>query len=220
MDRKQFVFNSWLLIETTMRKIVLWALMASFHSCLIAGEAIGVFGMVCNERFEATAKRVKLIDLSEKDLGKRKILMHPDFWNSYANDDGFTKFAFALPDANVDIGIASMRFQHGALSDVQIQFDAINDDRTFSRGSARAYEMASLIGKKYGKLPRAKPKSEGFMDMGQYTDWELEMPLASLVVGSRPSASDSDSMNFRSTLMARVRFSEDCGDGRRAKNAM
>lgn len=176
-----------------------------------------VFGLQCNEPLESVAKRVKLSDLTEKDIDEFKLLRHPDFVNQLAFDSGFTKVAFALPDPTVNIAAASLRFSHNALADVSLQFAQQNDDARFSQGAARARDLAFTLAAKYNLLPTPQHKSEGFNSLSTYTDWNITLPNAKVLIGTRPVTVDGTRQHFRSALLARVQYSEGCGPGRRLK---
>ena len=182
-----------------------------------AQEAATVFGLVCNESFEVVAKKMKLFDLSEDDLRNYKILRHPTYWNFFGNDEGFTKFSFSLPEKHIDVTVTSLRFVHNALADVFIQFSPQNDDSRLSLGAARAQEIAREVGKKNFVLAIPEHTNEGFMNLESHTDWLIKTSSGTVTIGSRAVTHETDRQNFRSVILARVRFSENCGKGRRAK---
>ena len=198
-------------------RALLFSAILMLQTTAFAQEAATVFGLVCNESFDVVAKKVKLFELSEDDLSKYKILRHPTYWNQFGNDEGFTKFSFSLPEKNIDITVTSLRFAHNALADVFIQFSPQNDDSRLSLGNARAQEIARELGKKLFVLAIPEHTSEGFMNLERHTDWLIKTSAGTVTIGSRSVAYETDRQNFRSVVLARVKFSEHCGKGRRAK---
>lgn len=199
-----------------MRFLIVVTLM--FQSAAFAQGTTYVFGLICNEPFVAITKKIKVFELSEDDIKTHKVVIHPIFWNTFVNDEGYTKSTFNLPEKNIEITLASLRFVHNALADVSIQFSPQTDDNKLTQGSDRAREIAFSLGRKYKVfLPTAIHNNEGFMGLSHYTDWEIKTPNATVIIGSRYVTYESDRQHFRSAVLARVRFSENCGQGRRVK---